>query len=141
MSGTGILSRVAAKIDFNGDGGCWVWKASLNKAGYGQVRYLGQTRLAHRSVYRMVVGEIPDGLDLDHLCRNPPCVNPKHLEPVTRRENTLRGDGLPAIRARITHCPQGHLYDEVNTLNCRDGKRYCRTCNRDKARARKAASQ
>jgi hypothetical protein len=91
--------------------GCWEWVGHLTPQGYGS---LGR-RLAHRLVYEVAVGPIPAGLQLDHLCRNRRCVNPDHLEPVTSRENTLRGSGLPAQRVLVTHCPRGHAYTDENT--------------------------
>lgn len=82
----------------------------------------------------MFVGPIPDGLVIDHLCRNPQCVNPMHLEPVTPEENTRRGIGGWNTRAK-THCPQGHPYSGANLyINPTSGARVCRTCNNEKAR-------
>lgn len=115
--------------------GCWIWQRHVNSGGYGTVSYLGRKMLAHRASYEEFVGPIPDGLTLDHLCRNTRCVNPEHLEPVTNRENILRGDGLSARRARVTVCPKGHPYDDKNTYRTPDGRRNCRACNRLRARA------
>jgi hypothetical protein len=75
----------------NEDTGCWEWLGFRKNTGYGQFRHKGRTQPAHRFFYRLYVGEIPDGLHLDHLCRNRLCVNPEHLEPVTREENVRRG--------------------------------------------------
>lgn len=101
--------RVAAKIDDTaGPDECWLWKASTTTLGYGQVQFEGRLRRAHRVVFETLVGPIPPGLQLDHLCRNPGCVNPAHLEPVTPRENTLRGLAPSAVNSRKIHCPQGH---------------------------------
>lgn len=127
------------------DSGCILWTGGLNGAGYGQF-YYGKTEAnptgkgyAHRWSYETFVGPIPEGLHLDHLCRTPKCVNPDHLEPVTVRENLLRGVGPSAIHAKKTHCPRGHSYSGDNLyVHPTKGIRYCRTCGRDNAR-RKAA--
>ena len=87
----------------------------------------------------MLVGPIPDGLYLDHLCRVRDCVAPDHLEAVTNRENTVRGENFIARQVSTTHCPQGHLYDEANTYICGRGKRECRTCKRARAAKRRIA--
>ncbi|MDP9224875.1 MAG: HNH endonuclease [Actinomycetota bacterium] len=84
--------------------------------------------LAHRVAYELLVGPIPEGLTLDHLCRNTSCVNPQHLEPVTVRENVLRGMGWGAKNKRKTHCHRGHPFDAKNTLRIPGGTRKCRTC-------------
>lgn len=117
-----------------GENGCIVWIASGNGAGYGAMYIAkGKRVLAHRWSYEHYVGPIPEGLDLDHLCRNRACVNPQHLEPVAHRVNVLRGTAPTAINATKTHCPQGHAYDEANTRVSR-GKRECMACKREKAR-------
>jgi hypothetical protein len=115
---------------FDRSDGCWVWNGAPMNTGYGQYR----NRLAHRLVYELLVGPIPESLTLDHLCRNRICVNPAHLEPVTFKENVLRGESLPARNARKTHCPQGHPYDEENTYVSPRGWRQCRTCIRERMR-------
>jgi hypothetical protein len=105
---------------------------------YGYIRVDGKTVKATRYGYAALVGPIPEGLQLDHLCRVRRCVRPDHLELVTSRENSLRGIGPAAINARKTHCSKGHPYDAENTAIYEgDGKRhrYCKQCNRDKANA------
>lgn len=112
--------------------GCWEWTASKDPHGYGTVRNDKKTLGAHRVSYELIVGKIPDGLDLDHLCRNPGCVNPAHLEPVTHRENVRRGNaGLHC--AIKTHCPHRHEYTPENTAIYDDGLRRCRECRRLRA--------
>lgn len=86
------------------ESGCWEWIGTLSSEGYGRF----EKDLAHRVSYRRSVGPIPEGLQLDHLCRNRRCVNPEHLEPVTGRINTLRGETLPAMNAAKTECIHGH---------------------------------
>jgi hypothetical protein len=93
---------------------------------------------AHRYAYEERHGAIPPGMTLDHLCRNPSCVNPDHLEAVTHRTNVLRGNAPPAICARRTHCPQGHPYTEANTAYLKSGARRCRECHRLNEQARNA---
>lgn len=130
--------------------GCWLWVGVLNDytdaRGYGRVCVGSVGRVqAHRVSYLALVGPIPEGLVLDHRCRVRCCVNPAHLEPVTNRENGLRGD--VAHNGRITHCPHGHAYDANNTYRHSRGRhsgRHCRACNRAavaayKARAREGA--
>lgn len=110
--------------------GCWLWTGARKAGGYGQIKVGEQSRLAHRALYELLVGPIPEGLELDHLCRVRECVNPEHLEPVTRRENVLRGVAPAAANARKTHCPQGHPYEGRNVyINAASGGRVCRTCN------------
>jgi hypothetical protein len=90
---------------------------------------------AHRAVYEMEVGPIADGLEIDHLCRNRGCVNPAHLEPVTHKENVLRGATVPGLNAVKTHCLRGHEFDEENTRHiARNGRRVCRACMRERCR-------
>ena len=87
---------------------CWPWLGALTNWGYGRPTFAGRAVYAHRLAYELVVGSVPEGLVLDHLCRNPCCCNPAHLEPVTERENILRGQGAPALNAAKTHCGRGH---------------------------------
>lgn len=126
-------------VDKSAPNGCWVWTGPMDPYGYGKFFRVeplkGRTRLpAHRASYEYLVGPIPDGLVLDHLCRNHPCVNPEHLEPVTDRENILRGKSLAAKNARVTHCPKGHPYAGDNLKITKTGRRRCITCNREYAK-------
>lgn len=115
------------------DGECIVWTGGKTK-GYGKFTANGRKVLAHRWAYERAFGPLPGGLDLDHLCRNPACVNVEHLEAVSHRENVIRGIGPSAAAARRTGCPQGHPYDEENTYVTPGGVRHCRECNRVKCR-------
>ena len=119
---------------------CWTFGQTMKR--YSIVRIDGKNRLAHRVMYELVCGPIPQGLQLDHLCRNRPCFNPNHLEPVTCKENLLRGQTAAAINASKTHCKRGHPFDADNTLLV-PGGRACRECGRIRAReyARRKASE
>jgi hypothetical protein len=127
---------------------CWEWTASKD-GGYGKIGKGGTSRrglLAHRVAYELVIGPIPEGTELDHLCRNRGCVNPAHLDPVSHKINCQRGvaGAVNAARQRAkTHCPKGHPYDEANTVLRPNGWRGCRECFRahDRARAHKACPQ
>ena len=109
--------------------GCWVWTGLKQKNGYGAVIRGDRRRVAHRLVYNDAIGGcLRPELVLDHLCRNRACVRPDHLEPVTSRENTLRGEGPTARNARKSHCLQGHPFTLANTDRAKDGSRMCRAC-------------
>ena len=117
--------------------GCWLWRGHLLHNGYGQVTLNNERYLIHRLVYAYLVARIATGLTIDHLCRIRACCNPDHLEAVPIRTNILRGQGLAAINARKTHCPQGHPYTPANTgIDISGDNRYCRTCMNARARAR-----
>lgn len=110
---------------------CWMWTASRTRWGYG--RFSDDERrvvCAHRWSYEYFIGPIPAGLTIDHLCRNPACVNPIHLEAVTMRVNNSRADTASTINARKTHCIHGHPFDPENTRIGKDGRRTCRSCER-----------
>ena len=121
-------------------GDCIIWTGGSDKYGYGRFRLeKGETQvLAHRYSYETVRGPVPQGLELDHLCRNPCCVNPAHLEAVTHRVNVQRGEAgkhLPRLSkdraAEKTHCPHGHEYSKKNTYVRENGGRQCRVCARE----------
>jgi len=141
--------RFFAKVNIHGPivrpelGQCWLWTAFCDN-GYGKFQFRRGTRRAHLWLYKIVVGDVPEGLQLDHLCRNRSCVNPSHLEPVTRSVNVLRGVGpslARAIQLSKTHCPKGHEYSGNNLFVRTDGRRECRTCMRNRDRAQKAKAK
>jgi hypothetical protein len=121
------------RVDVCSKDECWPWLASTNQ-GYGRFFYPSKKSMrAHVFAYKLLVGPIPDGLRLDHLCRNRLCVNPNHLEPVTHKENVLRGVGITAKNAQKTHCERGHPLSGTNLLLREQGAyggihRQCRTC-------------
>lgn len=112
--------------------GCWIWLGSIYSQGYGMFKSHGRRYVAHRVMYEHFKGEIPAGLTLDHKCRNRWCVNPDHLEPMSLRENILRGISPSAKHARQTHCKRGHLLAEPNLIHSKTkpNKRRCLECSR-----------
>jgi hypothetical protein len=129
------IERFWANVDVDTLDGCWPWKASLDSGGYGQFYAEGKHVLPHRFAYELIVGPIPKGAQLDHLCRVRHCVNPGHLEPVSPGENNRRGYGISAVNLRKTHCKRGHPFDFENTyLIPNEGGRSCRICRHDAVR-------
>jgi hypothetical protein len=129
------LERLIAKIDFVGpqvlDTPCWMWIGCIHKqTGYGRFHLDGRVVEAHRASYQLQVGQIPSGLELDHLCRTRACVRPGHLEPVPHHVNIARspliGLWMRAQQSRKNRCPQGHLYDVIDEK----GHRRCTICRR-----------
>lgn len=114
---------------------CVEWKGTRTPKGYGQVWRNGAHQYAHRIAVELDRGPIPDGLVVDHICNNPPCINPRHLRVVTSRENTLRGNAPSARAARATHCPAGHPYAPPHLVIRYDGSRACVTCRRAQQKA------
>jgi HNH endonuclease len=138
MTGPEWTARFWVKVNKNGPipqrrpelGPCWLWTASVNakRGGYGQFNLNGRTRRAHQVSYELGVGPVPDGAELDHLCRVTNCVNWHHLEAVTHRVNFLRGEHPTAVSVRTGSCWRGHELTPANTIT-RHGKRECRTCD------------
>ena len=126
-----LADRLWAKVDASGP--CWLWTGSTNHAGYGRIsrgkRGEG-TIVTHVAAFELLVGPVPAGLELDHLCLVKRCCNPDHLEPVTRSENIRRRVALGVWPARLT-CLRGHQFDGINTHN---GQRTCSTCSRERKR-------
>lgn len=120
------------------ESGCWDWTGSSSSEGYGVIHVHNHkrstTRQAHRVVYERYRGLIPTQLQLDHLCRRRCCVNPWHLEPVTHKENILRGKGSPAMNARKVNCVRGHPLSGANLYMRPDGSRVCRACGQEQWR-------
>ncbi len=123
--------RFWSKVDFHDDAdGCWMWIGARQISGYGQIgsgSRVGRPMLvAHRVAYELLVGPISEGLEIDHLCRNKPCVNPAHLEPVTHEENIQRH------HRRVTTCPNGHQYEIAGFYLDVHGHRRCRICQKER---------
>ena len=117
------------------EGGCWLWQGDRYSNGYGRFSLGDVEWLAHRLAYACMVGPIAGDLTIDHLCNQRLCVNPDHLSPAARADNTRRGDGS----GRRTHCPQGHEYSGENLRVNADGSRHCRACDRERARKKRFA--
>lgn len=137
-----LAERFWEKVDRRGPNECWMWLAGKSY-GYGHFRAQGHPKRsigAHRVAYELLVGPIPPGLTLDHFRMNPgprnapcskACVNPAHLEAVTRQINTIRCEtSISVVNAKKTTCPAGHEYDDENTYVSADNCRFCRACHR-----------
>lgn len=133
----GVMKTLDERFDAKwteDENGCHVWQAGLAAKRYANFSIKGKSVRGHRWNYERYRGPIPEGMVLDHLCRNLRCVNPDHLEVVTQRENVARGK-RGALKGTHSHCRNGHLYTEKNSwINPRNGNRYCRTCRADRSR-------
>ena len=138
----GDMDRILARFEVT-ENGCWLWSAGKTK-GYATMSIGWKTYYVHRLTFEHFRKSVPEGLELDHLCRRRHCVNPWHLEIVTQKENILRGVSFSAINAKKTHCKRGHEFTEENTrFRIRDGsvRRSCRECDRSYIRTRRAAKR
>ncbi len=135
-----VEERFWEKVGPSGTADCWPWTGGVNSQGYSALRVGKMKVYAHRWIYAHWFGSIPAGLTIDHLCRKRTCVNPTHMEVVTRGENVLRGISIFAQNARKTHCLRGHPFDEANTRLVRKG-RQCRICAERAWRKRYAATK
>lgn len=139
------VDRFWSKVDVNGPlppegvpgGPCWNWLGGFFKAGYGQFALGRMPRKAHRVSYTINIGDVPNAMPLDHLCKNKGCCNPLHTEPVTYRENAVRCDSEVGKNSRKTHCKSGHALEGDNVFYYKPtpdrphGRRYCRVCRRE----------
>lgn len=122
-----IQERLWSRFIRDEQTGCWDWTGAISNKSYGSIYYEGRMQKAHRVMWRLERGEIPSGLELDHLCRNRRCINPDHLEPVTRRENLARGIQTNQNAGKLV-CIRGHAFTEKNTRTRPNGERTCIAC-------------
>lgn len=135
-----LLNSISSKSE------CWNWTGHVGKNGYAYTSYKGKATTAYRASWEHLVGPIPEGFEVDHLCKNPRCVNPQHLEPVPPIVNNMRSNSPAAVCARKTHCVNGHEFNKENTkiISRKNGKydRRCKICHRNRERERlRAISQ
>ena len=124
------IGSLLARCDLHAPNGCWEFLGCLDQ-GYGRAVFRGKDGNVHKHVYEELVGPVEEGLELDHLCRNRPCCNPAHLEPVSRKVNILRGDSPTAMNARKVACLKGHPLSGDNLYLPPNGKRQCRACRKE----------
>lgn len=135
-----LAQRFHAKV-WKHDAGCWEWIGSKQPTGYAQLWNGQRVEQAHRISFRLTCGAIPDGMEIDHLCRNRGCVNPDHLQAVSHRENMRRSKTIMGQNAAKTECKRGHSFDQANTYITANGARQCRACLRMHAKNRKARAR
>lgn len=124
------------------DTGCWAWQGTKNEDGYGLVSISGKREYVHRVMYQLFVGPVNYNRELDHLCRNPSCCNPLHLEAVSSRENSLRGNHPLFVIHREQRCRRGHdLSIEENVRRMSNGTKRCRICAIDYQRQYRKAKR
>lgn len=128
-----LADRLAQMETTLGRDACWQWPGAIRRDGYVSTRWEYRPGVAHRFAFKIVRGDVADDLELDHLCRNRACVNPWHLEPVTKTENMRRGVSPWAMKARQTHCKHGHEFTDENTRRESSGRK-CIECGRRRMR-------
>ncbi len=123
------IQRFMNKVDISSDSDCVFWIGSKDYGGYGRFNVAGVNSFAHRYIYEISEGPIPEGMFIDHICRNRSCVNTLHLRVVTPRQNSLENSvSIPAIRHKQVECVNGHKFDAANTYRTKNGLRQCRKC-------------
>lgn len=136
-----VLQRMLDKVEIVTESGCWIWMGANNgDQGYGVVHIGSKKFRAHRLMYELLLGQIPEGLVIDHLCRVRCCVNPAHMEPVTDRENILRGEAPGIKRIGADTCINGHIWSDARTRWYK-GRRFCQECERLRASRRRGEWQ
>lgn len=136
----GYEANLRSKFTQGDEGACWVWAGYKPETHYAnfifKVDGRSKSKTAHRAVYELLIAPIPDGMVLDHLCKNIHCVNPAHLEPVTQKENLRRSDNYIGKNARKTHCVNGHEFTPENIYHPpkKPTHRYCRACANARAK-------
>lgn len=133
-----LKDRIKSNTTIN-ERGCWVWQRHITPNGYGVISVNGKSSSAHRTSYTLFKGRIPEGFQIDHLCKVRSCVNPKHLEAVTAKENVRRSNSYAQQEASRTHCKYGHEFTPNNIYKASQGNgRNCRTCMRNRTKQRYA---